>query len=624
MSVDNVLDISPINQYVSSASQTAFDYDFPIFEEDNLVVYDNDDIMVLSTDYTVSGEGDDNGGTVTFLSGRTAGHIITIYRDVPIARTTDFAQNGPRRSSDINDELDRITMWMQQLETRVSRAVRLSLLNPQASTELELDESFEDRYLYVNEDRELEPAILTGTTLSQSVFDSFLEDSPPYARTQEEIDAGVTPVNYTYAPGNVFRYIPAVQVTFILARSLGSQNGATVAAGVQLALDLENTPIHFPAGSYQISTMLRLTTSEHTITFEKGAFLYYNDASSPGSYCLKVGVTGVQTGNIICRGLEIVLQTATAKCLHLLNVHNSHWYSTLLNGYQPPSGLAADWQARSNNGLVLEAEPGIDSFFNTFYSLHCSHTVSGVRIVGGGISTQHIFFDFKFYGDSIYGDTDTVAFDVQGAAFSRVYGGYIEAIGAGGVGFRMLAPTGGGTTGAANWKVHDVAFDTVTTAVSFASGTEENKFFGCVLAGATVSDSSAAGSGNYFETINHIINGSVSEANAASKLLHISCRHYTLAEEPVIGLYFANGASSNELLHGGGRSDRNTVTNHQFYTAANNTTTTGTESMRIDHTASAGFTRMQIFDVDNNQLERVSVGAADSGGTGFKVLRIPN
>jgi hypothetical protein len=33
---------------------------------------------------------------------------------------------------------------------------------------------------------------------------------------------------------------------------------------------------------------------------------------------------------------------------------------------------------------------------------------------------------------------------------------------------------------------------------------------------------------------------------------------------------------------------------------------------------------MLLFDVDNNTQERVTVGIADSGGAGFKVLRIPN
>jgi hypothetical protein len=50
----------------------------------------------------------------------------------------------------------------------------------------------------------------------------------------------------------------------------------------------------------------------------------------------------------------------------------------------------------------------------------------------------------------------------------------------------------------------------------------------------------------------------------------------------------------------------------------------GTEVARFDKTTTAGQTRFLIYDVDNATLERVTVGAADSGGTGFKVLRIPN
>jgi hypothetical protein len=45
---------------------------------------------------------------------------------------------------------------------------------------------------------------------------------------------------------------------------------------------------------------------------------------------------------------------------------------------------------------------------------------------------------------------------------------------------------------------------------------------------------------------------------------------------------------------------------------------------KFDTNATAGNTRLFIWDVDNAQLERVSVGAADSGGAGYKVLRIPN
>lgn len=50
----------------------------------------------------------------------------------------------------------------------------------------------------------------------------------------------------------------------------------------------------------------------------------------------------------------------------------------------------------------------------------------------------------------------------------------------------------------------------------------------------------------------------------------------------------------------------------------------GAQAFKVDSNGTAGNTRMLVYDVDNATIERVSVGAADSGGAGFKVLRIPN
>ena len=47
-------------------------------------------------------------------------------------------------------------------------------------------------------------------------------------------------------------------------------------------------------------------------------------------------------------------------------------------------------------------------------------------------------------------------------------------------------------------------------------------------------------------------------------------------------------------------------------------------SAQLDDDATAGNTRLLIYDVDNATLGRVSVGAADSGGAGYKLLRILN
>lgn len=48
------------------------------------------------------------------------------------------------------------------------------------------------------------------------------------------------------------------------------------------------------------------------------------------------------------------------------------------------------------------------------------------------------------------------------------------------------------------------------------------------------------------------------------------------------------------------------------------------DALKVDASKVAGETRFLIYDVDNGTLERVTVGAADSGGSGYKVLRIAN
>lgn len=50
----------------------------------------------------------------------------------------------------------------------------------------------------------------------------------------------------------------------------------------------------------------------------------------------------------------------------------------------------------------------------------------------------------------------------------------------------------------------------------------------------------------------------------------------------------------------------------------------GTNQFGIDASSTAHDTRLLLWDVDKDTLSRVSVGTNDSGGAGFKVLRVPN
>ena len=119
-----------------------------------------------------------------------------------------------------------------------------------------------------------------------------------------------------------------------------------------------------------------------------------------------------------------------------------------------------------------------------------------------------------------------------------------------------------------------------------------------------------------------------------------------------LNLYSRNDESASISLRSGegytneglGIKDTNGVNTVQFYPRAVNTATAhllntiaartsgavldvqddDVSQFKIDHSTTGGDTRMLLYDVDNATLERVTVGIADSGGAGFKLLRIPN
>jgi hypothetical protein len=121
-----VADNAPRVAYVATASQTAFSYTFEILAQTDLKVLKNGTTLALSTHYTVSGVGNQNGGTVTLVTGATVGDEIVIYRDQAISRSTDY-QPGARLNPDTLDlDFDRVILGLQQVERDVERTLRLA------------------------------------------------------------------------------------------------------------------------------------------------------------------------------------------------------------------------------------------------------------------------------------------------------------------------------------------------------------------------------------------------------------------------------------------------------------------------------------------------------------------
>jgi hypothetical protein len=117
-----VADARPYVQYACDGVQTVFTYPFPILAAEDLTVVLDDGTTPAGV--SVGGVGADTGGTVTLSPAPAAGRTLTLFRDMPIARTSDFQESGAFRASAINAELDRLAMMLQQVETLAGQAVK--------------------------------------------------------------------------------------------------------------------------------------------------------------------------------------------------------------------------------------------------------------------------------------------------------------------------------------------------------------------------------------------------------------------------------------------------------------------------------------------------------------------
>ena len=109
-----------------------------------------------------------------------------------------------------------------------------------------------------------------------------------------------------------------------------------------------------------------------------------------------------------------------------------------------------------------------------------------------------------------------------------------------------------------------------------------------------------------------------SGTNSVEKYGTLGTVHYTNAEEPALGLAVQSNSNDNNVLIGGALGEFNAATNIRFYTAPNNTTTTGTERARID---SSGRLLVGTSTAQGNSLLQVEGDSSSGAAQGSLSLR---
>ncbi len=116
--------LETFKEFPGTGAQTVFPFNIKFLADEDLKVNLIDDTtqvptpQVLTTDYSVSGAGEDAGGTVTMVVAPPAGTTLRIDRFVTPDQEVDFTPNDPFPAEVNEDALDRLTMMIQQLLDR--------------------------------------------------------------------------------------------------------------------------------------------------------------------------------------------------------------------------------------------------------------------------------------------------------------------------------------------------------------------------------------------------------------------------------------------------------------------------------------------------------------------------
>lgn len=115
--------------------------------------------LVLTTDYTVSGEGEQAGGTVTLVSSLSSSYRLHIDRNVPLTQTSAYPRNDPFPAATHEQAVNKLTMIDQQQEAKLGR----TLMAPTGETPDELPAAVERASKYLAFDANGDPIASTGT-----------------------------------------------------------------------------------------------------------------------------------------------------------------------------------------------------------------------------------------------------------------------------------------------------------------------------------------------------------------------------------------------------------------------------------------------------------------------------
>jgi hypothetical protein len=110
--------------YTANGATTLFAVPFVFYANADLLVYVDNALKTITTDYTVTGAGVGGGGNVTFLVAPANLAAVAIIRSATIQRSTHFATSGPFNTETLNRQINEVTIWSQENRDKLARSLR--------------------------------------------------------------------------------------------------------------------------------------------------------------------------------------------------------------------------------------------------------------------------------------------------------------------------------------------------------------------------------------------------------------------------------------------------------------------------------------------------------------------
>jgi hypothetical protein len=176
------------NRYTGNGATSSYSFTFRIEEESDLLVTVRhpttyaETTLTLTTDYTVSGEGEDAGGSITLVNSSqawltsgalTSGYIIVLRRNFDITNEASFKNQGAYYPERLDAAFDRATRISQQQQDQLTRALKAPETDDTSGLDLSLPCVTERASKFLAFDADGNPIAADGVT--ETPVSAFME-----------------------------------------------------------------------------------------------------------------------------------------------------------------------------------------------------------------------------------------------------------------------------------------------------------------------------------------------------------------------------------------------------------------------------------------------------------------